>query len=540
MLRYIRESKSAPFCLVFDNVDRANEPYQKFIYSLAHALTKDALCCCVVTLRDSFYEWARRDGHLDTRNDHIFEVRPPNLHSVFSRRIKYSRSLLEDASSRIRTRLGEREAERLGEYLEVLNDILLDPHVDACRVIEALSSGNVRQAFDYLMRYATSAHVDPSEFIMKFNRAVERHIRPQYPEHLVLRPIALGSRYRFHDDNKYLANVFAAPRASRGSHFLRLRVLAYLKHRFEADGMASRGICLVTDIAIALASCGHARQQTVVAVEDLVSHRMVDQVSHFGSRLSVDDQVRISAGGNLYLTELIFDDAYLFYMSHDTVIYDREAHRNLCRTLQNVEKRRSSRRDAVHDFLRYLKHEAAKERSVIGAPNASRAGWDRWFVFEIGSRVIGGDEWQGWIDDDVAETPSSLPPARRSSSPNQLTIEQVVPRTELDAKSAIASARSALPNLTPESSVNGSRQFARVLWGLALAQRAGLGPQSASQIARLVALHGLVPVETTNVARFLRTGTRLWATNVIETGRARYALSSVGAALFATSFDVPD
>lgn len=176
---------------------------------------------------------------------------------------------------------------------------------------------------------------------------------------------------------------------------------------------------------------------------------------------------------------------------------------------------------------------------MIGAPNASRAAWDRWFVYEIGSRVIGGSEWEGWAESVGSEIPSSIPPAKRpSSSPDQLVMEQVVPSDQRAEQSrALATARSTFPNLPPDLAIQGSPQFARVLWALGLAQRAGVEPLNASQIAAVVATYGAVQVEGTNIARFFRTSTGRWSPSILEVGQARYALNAAGAALFAEFFE---
>ncbi len=89
-MRHISRRMRKPFCLVFDNVDRASEAYQRLIYSFAHELARHMEGVIILALRDATFERARRHGFLDTTNsDVVFHLHPPNLKQVVSRRIRY-------------------------------------------------------------------------------------------------------------------------------------------------------------------------------------------------------------------------------------------------------------------------------------------------------------------------------------------------------------------------------------------------------------------------------------------------------------------
>ncbi|MEL6341161.1 MAG: hypothetical protein AAFV36_01640 [Myxococcota bacterium] len=62
----------------------------------------------------------------------------------------------------------------------------------------------------------------------------------------------------------------------------------------------------------------------------------------------------------------------------------------------------------------------------------------------------------------------------------------------------------ALPPLTPELTYSGTVWIPRILWALEWALRERLGPQSASDIARLLHAHAFLAVANTNIARAFR------------------------------------
>ncbi len=78
-----------------------------------------------------------------------------------------------------------------------------------------------------------------------------------------------------------------------------------------------------------------------------------------------------------------------------------------------------------------------------------------------------------------------------------------------------------------------SRELPRILWGLELARRAGAGPQTAADLARLITTYAGVLMHNTNVARLFRYSresgeySNLWETHSLGRNRA-YVLSRTG------------
>jgi hypothetical protein len=144
----------------------------------------------------------------------------------------------------------------------------------------------------------------------------------------------------------------------------------------------------------------------------------------------------------------------------------------------------------------------------------------------------------------LADAPVALPQAPAAATPGapEISLAQA-PEISLAQAPEISLAQGPLPlPPSPSGAIGGSTWVPRILWALAFAERHDLGPQSASDIARLLRDHAGLAVPGTNVARVFRDqknarrpspSQRFWT----ETDDQRYALSPEGRAAFVRHVD---
>ena len=93
-----------------------------------------------------------------------------------------------------------------------------------------------------------------------------------------------------------------------------------------------------------------------------------------------------------------------------------------------------------------------------------------------------------------------------------------------------ATVSGALRPLGAKEAMDGSVWVARILWALEYAARESLGPQSASDISRLLGKHGGLNVPSTNVARAFRERKQDQVVYWKDVGEQRYEISDAGRA----------
>lgn len=507
LLIYVKKKKGKPLCVVFDNIDWGGEKYQQFIYSLAHNLSREAQCISIVTLRQAVFERARKQGFLDVRNDLIFHVTPPSLRELVSRRIKHARVSLAKSNHYKMKLLNPVEISHLTNSLDVINELVLGESESIRKMLEALTSGNMRLAFDYLRRFSVSGHTDINRLIQIFN-APKTGQRSRFSFRNFFRPFALGSDHRYHEGNSPIVNIFKVSSTRLDTYFLRCRILAFLLHTYVSSEGRAKGEIQVRDLLSAMAACRHYENDVLKACIELEKKYLIERLTNPNDILDKDDIIRISASGNYYLTDLAYETDYLVLISQDTYIYEHDAFEKIAAEHRQAEQDRTREQRAVKEFLDYLCRQERRERSELGPANTIERPWDRLFAEEIGRKVLG----EGWLNavsnEQQTEDQESLV-IRKTGKQSQIKGTQYqlrleIPDGEQSFEFVLSEKVSEMYPINAGTAIEGSRQLARVLWALRLVQLAGGPPVSASDIAKVIVQYTSIGVEATNVARFFR------------------------------------
>jgi energy-coupling factor transporter ATP-binding protein EcfA2 len=84
----VRKRKKVP-CLVFDNADHFNVPFQERVFQYAHSLFKNSLCLVIVPITDTTSWQLPRQGPLQSFYTDSYYLPTPPVEVVLQRRIEY-------------------------------------------------------------------------------------------------------------------------------------------------------------------------------------------------------------------------------------------------------------------------------------------------------------------------------------------------------------------------------------------------------------------------------------------------------------------
>lgn len=389
LLRYARTSTRKPLCVAFDNVDRGSESFQQFIYTFSHWLSREAGCNVIVTMRHVVYESARQHGVLDTRNDIVFHVTAPSLQAVFSKRIKFARRYLGAEGKRIKG-VSDIDIRQIADYLDVINELLLGEQLEVKKCLESLSAGNIRRAFEYFRRFATSGHTDVDQMIITYNESRSKATKASFYFSQFFRPLVLGNNHRYHARSSPVVNLFAVGESSQESHFLRVRLLSFLWERYsKAPEGRDRGEVTMGEVIVSMAPLGHLEPTIFGGMIYLCSNDLVERLTSTQKPLGRPDVVRIGAAGSYYLNNLLFSEPYLSFVLQDTIIYRADCYNKMANALRKTERSRSRQdRSALEAFVGYLLIEESAERAKLASRPPVRAPWDRDFASEIAGVIL--------------------------------------------------------------------------------------------------------------------------------------------------------
>lgn len=315
---YKRRTPWRPFCLIFDNVDRASDEYQEFIYNFAHTLARSVPGVFIISMRETTYRLARLRGFLDTRaSDKVFQLNAPNLKVVVSKRLKYLNYQYDNpktAGRAVRPYL-----DKMVPVADHLKKLFLLDDQSARELITSLSNRSVRAAFKLLRQYASS----PYAWTPWDGGKAGQH---------ALRALMLTKYLLYKSDDSPIINLFEVSTESRGSHFLLLKLLAYLRWKHQA-GTPVKDSPTVEAVQTDFEYLGVPRSLVHEALVALVGRELVESDNRFtvdeglpadvSGELRLQDRVRISATGYYYLMNLTADKLYLTLCATDTVWYSK-------------------------------------------------------------------------------------------------------------------------------------------------------------------------------------------------------------------------
>lgn len=565
-IRYVRKKGYKPW-VAFDNVDQGSASYQEFAYAFAHKLASDARCVTLITLREDTFLEAQEAGFLNVRSsDIVFKLRPPELGQVISKRRKYVDKLLE------RNRLPKvfRAYKNLILMLNWHITRLVLDESDAIRVmIATFSLNNVRFALTILRDYYLSHHSTFHDFYRDYERAEAElnsiGFNDEHEHDRFLQALMLDGGWSYREHRSGIFNLFSVDRLEKTSHFLVLRVLAYLS--LDKNGTAARNVVKCKKVIKDFVFLGYHRRHINTGLRRLLQFGLVVSPNLRASfttkdKLDIPDplppeaKLLLTPKGYHYLTELVRNQYYQTRVGEDTIWYDDELAQLYITCLEDsVENQKSFGKDdalvatdARDFFMQYLRKSLVQEDQVGGIRSTSQE-WSR-LVNDLVERNLFGEQitesvylpdTDAKLDRMTEHTTDQHVLRRRPKSifkmvdPNQMSLFGHVQNYE----TAISDAIDSLGELPAGIKFQNSRYILRVLWVLEIAARAGLGALRASNIAELICEYTDDSVAAPNVARFFRNQKKtgkfihLWD----ESPEKHYSISSVGRTVLASILD---
>lgn len=344
---YTRKKPNKPFCLIFDNVDRAPDPYQQFIYNFAHSLAKNISGIIIISMRETTFYRAKQKGFLDTRaSDKVFQLNAPNIKTVISKRLKYLSYQI--SGQKPATKTVKKYLPIIEPIAEHIKSILLLNDNTARELITSISNRSVRHAFKLLRSYASSPFAWEDSNEMKAGQRV-------------LKALMLSKELKYNSDDSPIINLFSVPSHSQYSHFIALKILAFLFWKYQRNSSFKESPKII-DLYSALESARVSRNQTKESLSTLINAELIECDNWYkseqyepnlfdseGIELSEDFHIRITATGYYYLNVLANESLYLALCSQDTIWYSKEKYEKYLEEFKTFIQ--LSKDDSELDFL---------------------------------------------------------------------------------------------------------------------------------------------------------------------------------------------
>jgi hypothetical protein len=317
MMRFIRETFQATETIepvfIFDNLDHLDGESVEQLSHFSRALFIETRCCIILAMRPpAFATHLEIDAHKGAFYSFRIVLRPPDLRSVFSRRLK--RIVKKEAlpfeveGTQITLRVDDVES-----AVRNITDNLLDAPNQRL-LLEGVSNRNIRKAGRAFATFLRWPGLRPDLLVAKAPREARRELPGGFYEHL-LRGVMLGSAPYFcdeEDDRALITNVYQ-----------------FICSGFAVDYLIQYHILSLVDWAMKLVpvealldwmmALGYQRQHVGSCIEHLLRRNLIyspETELYFYKVKSLSP----SASGTFYLTELVANDQYLFEAIPDVLL----------------------------------------------------------------------------------------------------------------------------------------------------------------------------------------------------------------------------
>jgi KaiC/GvpD/RAD55 family RecA-like ATPase len=367
MLRY----KSYTVAIVLDNVDQhsyTSPKYQERVFEYAQHFANQFKTITFVTLREESFFRSTRSGVLDAYHLPMFHIESPNFEELVRSRINFTQEFLSDKEQederRSVTPLGDWKIVKM--FFTIISYSIRESRRvgrDILRFINDVSGGDMRQALRFMNAFMTSGNTDIDEMIKVESglpSETPEYVHYQIPLHHIIKSIVLEDYKYYSSSHSHVMNVFQINPQYTYSHFMHLRILAYLSKRTNHFVALDKGFVDINQILEDAETVGINRKAIEDSMCKLSGFGLVEYDNQSKEGFGTAQYVRITASGMYYTDELAHSFPYLDLVFMDTPICDEKIVQELrwalsADSIPNKKDRMEARFRRTRTFLKYLK-----------------------------------------------------------------------------------------------------------------------------------------------------------------------------------------
>jgi ABC-type oligopeptide transport system ATPase subunit len=354
VLKYLRSTHNIRACLVFDNVDQKAAVWQESVLLISIDRAKQYGAVIITSLRLENYFVLKETPVFDAIEPNVFRIEPPGVKELLKKRIE-ALSKYPQENFKVEVPPNFTFSVPLEKFVRVLDNTLTAQDGRMVEVLlENLSSGNMRRALKLFRTFIQSGNTKLYELIRTFKKVESVKVDYDY----VFDSLVLKDNVYYNSDDSEVYNVFNYYDDGYYSHFTQLYLLTYLD---KMSKYSERNSYIGIDELLERFRCIFANRERLMCVlEPLLKNYLINSDYGERSRLALTNSISLSPLGSYYISELVYDWRYLFYVAIDTYYSDPGVARAIRRLYETVQ--RTKQLDAkikvkkvlVDTFLNYL------------------------------------------------------------------------------------------------------------------------------------------------------------------------------------------
>lgn len=360
LVKYLAKHHGVRVVIVYDNADQKGREFEFKIYEHANMLTKEFGCLAIISLREDSYWQANRVGVFDAYHTHVYHLRAPRFKELLEKRLYFALSNIKKEKKEYFTSFGAFKVKiiDLQAFLEVIISSVLEHSkgIKILKFMECIACCNMRIALDMFKMFLTSGNTKVENYIRDYLSERGKYI---IPFHEFARSVMLGDRkYYSEPRGKFVLDLFSIGKGSVVSPFTRLRILELLSKSQNISTAAGKGFYKKTDVIEKFLTMNYEAAYVVEHLNMLLKFNLIETDNSIRETVDDVEYVRITAGGEYFLTFLLEQIVYLDVISTDIIISDENVFQEILAIFkkENAKGRRSIvlRVEIIDKILSYL------------------------------------------------------------------------------------------------------------------------------------------------------------------------------------------
>lgn len=356
LLRQIAGSWKKVPCLIFDNADHFDVPFQEDVFNYANSIYSRSMCLLILPITDTTSWQLPKQGPLQSFHTESYFLPTPPTEHVLRRRIEFIEHKVADEKPEkgkgyFIGRGIRLELDNIKAFTACLQTLFVATG-QVAMWIGRLANHDVRRCLQLTREIVSSPHINVAELLKAFVAKTTLDVSIEKIKLAIVR-----GKYDIHPvgTSAFVHNVFDMPQGSETTPLLPLRVLEFLRGAWACNHDNDARYVGVREIENYFHEIGIEPRTTSSCLDALLQTGLVLEYDPTAKEVHADGRIQVSPSGRHHLQWGQSDWVYLESLAITTPLLEESVFDEIKEA--NAVGRTDLLRRAIATFINYLLRE---------------------------------------------------------------------------------------------------------------------------------------------------------------------------------------
>ncbi len=324
LLHRIVKGLSKVPCLVFDNADHFDVPFQEEVFKYAYSIYKESLCMVIVPITDTTSWQLTKEGAIQSFFTESFSLPTPSTELILQRRIDF-----------IEEKIKQEKPQKSGGYFfgkgipltiddirgftSCIQAVFLKTE-QVANWIGQLSNRDIRRSLQLTREIITSPHIKIEDLLKSY--IAKKTVIANEDD---IKTAIIKRRYDvFPSDNSFVQNIYNLGGNTDTTPLLGVRILFFLREQWKANKDTDEKYISVGVIYEYFRAMGIEQNTLLIWLNNLLKTGLILSYNPLKKEIDEKSRVEISPSGFQHLEWGVYSWIYIEYMSEISPILSED------------------------------------------------------------------------------------------------------------------------------------------------------------------------------------------------------------------------